>query len=152
SNLSVQTFGGKPALAWWQGTITSTGQTETGEYVVVDDHYRPVATLEGADGWILTLHSFEIAGDTAWVTANKNISMNLTKYGGAKNGALLDSAVQEYSLETGKLLYSWDALDHISLSDTHTPPPPNGFPWDAYHVNSIDVEPNGKFLTSMRDT
>ena len=151
SNLSVQTVEGKPALAWWQGTITNTGQTETGEYVVVDNRYRPIATVHGADGWILTLHAFEIRGDDLWVTANKNIPMNLTRYGGTKNGALVDSAVQEYSLATGKLVYSWDALDHIPLSDSHTPPPPNGFPWDAYHVNAIDVEGDGTFLTSMRD-
>jgi len=152
SNLSVQTVDGRPALAWWQGTITNTGQTESGEYVVVDDHYRQIATLKGVDGWILTLHSLEVRGDDAWVTANKNVPMNLTKYGGAKNGALVDSAVQEYSLKTGKLLASWDALDHIPLADSHTPPPPNGFPWDAYHVNSIDLEANGTFVTSMRDT
>ncbi len=31
--------------------------------------------------------------------------------------------------------------------------PTNGFPWDAYHVNSIDLSPDGKsFLVSMRDT
>jgi hypothetical protein len=78
--------------------------------------------------------------------------MNLSKYGGAKNGAIVDSAVQEYSLSTGKLLYTWDAFDHIPLSDSHSPPPPNGFPWDAYHVNSIELEPDGTFLTSMRDT
>ena len=152
SNLSVQTYEGSPALAWWQGAITSTGATESGEDVVVDQHYRTVATLQGADGWVLTLHSFQIQGDIAWVTANKNIPMNLTKYGGAKNGAVVDSAVQKYDLKTGRLIYSWDALDHIPLSDSHTPPPPNGFPWDAYHVNSIDPQSNGTFLVSMRDT
>ena len=152
SNLSAQTYAGKPALAWWQGTITSTGATETGEYVVVDSHYRTVATLTGTNGWILTLHSFQIVGGDAWVTANRNIPMNLTKYGGANNGALVDSAVQEYSLKTGRLLYSWNALDHIPLTDSHTPPPPNGFPWDAYHVNSISLVGDGSFVTSMRDT
>jgi EmrB/QacA subfamily drug resistance transporter len=152
SNLSVQTYRGKPALAWWQGVVTSTGATQSGEYVVVDSNYRTVATLHGADGWILTLHDFEIRGDHAWVTANRNVPMNLTKYGGANNGALVDSAVQEYSLSTGKLLYSWDAFDHIPLGDSHTPPPTNGFPWDAYHVNSIDLESGGRFLVSMRDT
>ena len=152
SNLSVQTYGGSPALAWWQGSITSTGATESGEDVVVDQHYRTVATLKGVDGWVVTLHSFQIQGDVAWVTANKNIPMNLTRYGGAKNGALVDSAVQEYDLRTGRLIHSWDALDHIPLADSHTPPPPNGFPWDAYHVNSIDLLSNGTFLVSMRDT
>jgi hypothetical protein len=33
------------------------------------------------------------------VTANKNIPMNLSSYGGAYNGALIDSAVQEYNLQ-----------------------------------------------------
>ena len=152
SNLSVQTYHGEPVLAWWQGVITSTGATESGEIVVVDRHYRTVATLHGTDGWILTLHDLEIRGDDIWVTANRNVPMNLTSYGGANNGALGDSAVQEYSLKTGKLLYSWDAYDHIPLSESHAIPPTNGVPWDAYHVNSLDLEGNGKLLVSMRDT
>jgi hypothetical protein len=152
SNLSAQTYRGQPVLSWWQGIVTSTGATETGQVVVVDRNYRTVATLAAKNGWIITLHEFLIDGDHAWVTANRNVPMNLTKYGGANNGALTDSAVQEYSLSTGKLLYSWDAYDHISLSDSHALPPTNGFPWDAYHVNSIDLEGSGKVLVSMRDT
>ena len=31
-------------------------------------------------------------------------------------------------------------------------PPENGFPWDAYHVNSVDPLGNGTFLVSMRNT
>ena len=152
SNLSLQTYDGHPVLAWWQGVVTNTGATESGEVVVVDSRYRTVATLRGANGWILTLHDFEIRGHDAWVTANRNVPMNLTKYGGANNGALVDSAVQEYDLRTGRLLYTWDAQDHIPLADSHSPPPTNGFPWDAYHVNSIDLEGDGKLLVSMRDT
>ena len=152
ANLSLQTYDAKPALAWWQGVVTSTGATESGEDVVVNQHYQTVATLKGVDGWIITLHSLQIKGDDAWVTANKNIPMNLAQYGGAKDGALVDSAVQEYDLKTGKLVQSWDALDHIPLADSYTPPPTNGFPWDAYHVNSIDLTDNGTFLVSMRNT
>ena len=121
---------------------------------MVNQHYQTVATLKGKDGWKLTLHEFLIRGDDAWVTANKDIPMNLSKYGGAYNGALTDSAVQEYNLKTGKLLFSWDALapDHIPLGDSYATLPTNGFPWDAYHVNSIDLIGNGTFLVSMRDT
>ncbi len=107
--------------------------------MIVDQHYRTVATLKATDGWVLTLHEIVIRGNDAWVTANKNIPMNLSKYGGAYNGALIDSAVQEYDLTTGKLVRSWDALDHIPLGDSQATLPTNGFPWDAYHVNSIDV-------------
>jgi EmrB/QacA subfamily drug resistance transporter len=152
SNLSLQSYGGKPALAWWQGVVTNTGQTESGEYVVVNQHYQPVARLKGADGWVLTLHELAIEGEDAWVTANKNVAKDLSSYGGAYNGALIDSAVQEYNLKTGKLLKSWDALDHIPLGDSYASVPTNGFPWDAYHVNSIALSGNGGFLVSMRDT
>jgi EmrB/QacA subfamily drug resistance transporter len=152
SNLSLQTYEGKPALAWWQGVVTNTGATETGEDVVVNQHYQPVARLKGADGWVLTLHALTISGEDAWVTANKNIAKNLSDYGGAYNGALIDSAVQEYNIKTGKLLRSWDALDHIPLGDSYASVPTNGFPWDAYHVNAIDLSHKGSFLVSMRDT
>jgi EmrB/QacA subfamily drug resistance transporter len=151
-NLALQSYDGKPALSWWQGNITNTGQTLSGEDTVVDQHYRPIARLQGKDGWILTLHEMIIRGHDAWVTANKNLAMDLSKYGGAYNGALIDSAVQEYDLRTGKLLYTWDALKHVSLGDSIATLPTNGFPWDAYHVNSIELLPNGKFLVSMRNT
>jgi hypothetical protein len=152
ANLSLQTFDGKPALAWWQGVVTNTGTTESGEWVVVNQHYQTVARLKAKDGWVLTLHELAIRGDDAWVTANKNVPMNLSKYGGAYNGALIDSAVQEYDLETGRLLRNWDALAHIPLSESKASLPTNGFPWDAYHVNAIDVPGNGTFLVSMRNT
>ena len=152
SNLSLQTYEGKPALAWWQGLVTSTGATESGEDVVVNQHYQPLARLKATNGWVLTLHALVISGEDIWVTANKNIAKNLSSYGGAYNGALIDSAVQEYNLKTGKLLRSWDALDHIPLGDSYSTVPTNGFPWDAYHVNAIDLVGNGTLLVSMRNT
>jgi EmrB/QacA subfamily drug resistance transporter len=152
ANLSLQTYEGKPALAWWQGRVTNTGATETGEDVVVDQHYRTIARLKATGGWVLTLHELIINGEDAWVTANKNIPIDLSRYGGAYNGALVDSAVQEYNLKTGKLLRSWDALEHIPLSQSQASLPTNAFPWDAYHVNSIDLIGNGTFLVSMRNT
>ncbi|HEX4108933.1 MAG TPA: MFS transporter [Solirubrobacteraceae bacterium] len=152
ANLSLQSYHGKPALAWWQGVVTNAGATTSGEDVIVNQHYQPIATVRGKDGWIITLHDLVISGDDAWVTANKNIPMNLSKYGGAYNGALTDSAVQEYSLKTGKLVRSWDALDHIPLGDSRATLPTNGFPWDAYHVNAIDLTGHGTFMVSMRDT
>jgi MFS family permease len=152
SDLTLQTYQDKPALSWWQGIVTNTGATEFGEDVVVNQHYQTVATLTGKDGWNITLHELQISGDDAWVTANKDIPMDLSRLGGAYNGALEDSAVQEYNLKTGKLLYNWDARDHIPLGQSIASLPTNGFPWDAYHVNSIQLIGNDSFLVSMRDT
>jgi EmrB/QacA subfamily drug resistance transporter len=151
-NLSLQSYEGKPALAWWQGNITNTGATESGEDVVVNQHYQTVARIKGADGWKLTLHEIIVSGQDIWVTANKDLPHNLSSYGGAYNGALIDSAVQEYDLKTGKLLYTWDALKHIPLGDSEASLPTNGFPWDAYHINALQLVNSETFLVSMRDT
>ena len=86
------------------------------------------------------------------MTASKNVSANLSRYGGASNGGVVDSAVQEYDLRTGRLIRSWDALSHIPLSDLWIPVPPAGSPWDAYHVNSIELPGDGSFVVSMRNT
>ncbi len=152
SNLEEQTYQGHPVLTWWQGVVSSTGETESGQDVVVNQHYQRVASLQGQDGWVITMHEMLVRGNVAWVTANKAVRMNLSRYGGSSDGVLDDAAVQEYDLSTGKLLYSWDALDHIPLSASKATLPTNGFPWDAYHVNSVDLVGPGRFLVSMRNT
>jgi len=151
-NLEMHRWRGRPVLAWWEGVLTETGETASGEYVIVDENYRELARIEGRDGWILTLHELEIRGDEAWVTANKNLQADLSDHGGVSNGVIVDSGVQRYDLRTGELLSTWSARDHISPGESEAQPPPNGFPWDAYHINSIDVTDGGRMLLSMRNT
>lgn len=150
-NLRTQTFNGKPALSWWQGVISNVGAVTSGEDIVVDQRYHTVATLQGTGGWILSPHEFLVSGHDAWVTANENVPMDLTAEGGPADGVVTDSAVQEYDLTTGKLLYSWSALAHIPLSESRTHPVP-GIPWDAYHINAISLVGANEFITSMRNT
>jgi hypothetical protein len=156
ANLRVQTYNGKPVLSWWQGTVSPAGVTTSGEDVVVDQHYRHVATLKGTHGWVISEHEMLISGANAWVTSYKTVPANLSAYGGPANGSVLDSAVQEYELSTGKLLYTWDALNpggtpNIPLSQSQQKPLP-GMPWDAYHINSIQLTGHETFLVSMRNT
>ncbi|HEY4096670.1 MAG TPA: MFS transporter [Baekduia sp.] len=152
ANLDAYAYQGKPVLAWWQGDISPTGETNSGEIEVVDSHYRTVAKLQGTDGWIITLHGLAIQDGVAWVTANKNVPADLSDVGGVSHGVLVDSALQGYDLKTGKLRYTWAASDHIPLTDSKTQPPPNGFPWDAYHINSLQLTDDGQALVSMRNT
>ncbi len=152
-NLRAQTYLSKPALSWWQGVISPVGAVTSGEDIVVNDRYQTVAKLEGKDGWIISPHELLISGANAWVTAYKNVPMNLAPYGGSASGVLTDSAVQEYDLKNGKLLSTFDAFRHISLSQSQIHPSPMpGIPWDAYHVNSINLTGSGTFVTSMRNT
>lgn len=152
-DLKLQTYNGKPALSWWQGVISSVGVNDNGTDFVVNQHYRQVASVTGQAGWDLSEHELVISGQTGWVTSYKPISMDLSPYGGAVNGTLLDASVQQYNLKTGALVGTWDALHHIPLSQSQTKPAPKpGVPWDAYHVNSVQLQPGGKFLVSMRNT
>lgn len=154
NNLRVQTYEGKPALSWWQGIVTNTGATTKGQIYVVDQHYRQIGQpLSGADGWTITQHEALISGHNVWVTAVKAVPADLSPYGGASNGTFIDSAVQEYDLRTGNLLYTWDAAapGHIPLSDSYAGFLPSPAPWDAYHINAIQLGSNG-FVVTMRNT
>ena len=88
-NLSLQTYEGRPVLAWWQGVVNADGSTTSGEYIVVDQHYRTVARLRGADGWVLDLHEIVIRGADAWVTADKDVR--------AISCTTVDSATESWS-------------------------------------------------------
>src|SRR5579875_2670740 len=152
SNLHEQAYHGRPVLTWWQGKVTATGLIDSGEDVVVDQHYRTVARITGKDGWVITLHEMVIKGDLAFVTVNRNVPRNLSAEGGVDNGVIVDSGVQAYDLRTGRLVATWDALKHISPRESRVQPPTNGFPWDAYHINSISLQPHDEMLISMRNT
>jgi hypothetical protein len=156
NNLQVETYQGRPVLTWWQGVVSNVGATVSGQYVVVDQRYQRVATLTGQGGWVLSLHDFQISGHVAWVTAYKNVPMNLTPYGGPANGTLIDFAVQEYDLRTGQLLGTWDALHHVPLGQSKQPAnvvvKRTPIAWDAYHGNSVQLIGSGKFIVSLRNT
>jgi hypothetical protein len=150
-DLGQETYQGQPVLTWWQGALSAVGVTESGADYVVNEHYRTVATLHGADGWIIDSHDLVISGHNAWVSVTKNVPVDLSAYGGSPHGTVIDTAVQKYDLRNGALLDTWDPLTHVPLSDSYSRPNPNGAPWDAYHLNSIQVG-NGTFLAGFRNT
>jgi len=168
ANLKLQSYAGKPALSWWQGVVNTSGASTQGEVELVDQQYRPVAKVSApaGSGWVLSLHDAVVSGNDMWVTAYRNVpGQNLKPYGGSASGIVYDSAVQEYELDavpgssvkTGRLINSWDAYNpggtpHIPLGDSYQRPFSVKAPWDAYHVNSIQLIGAHQFLVSMRNT
>ena len=65
-----------------------------------------------------------------------------------------DPIIQEENLRTHKIIFTWDMGKHVPLSDSVIPAPTNpGQPWDVFHMNSIDVSPDGsQLLVSTRNT
>lgn len=156
NNLTEQTYNGKPALSWWQGVVTHTGLTTSGEDVVIDQHYHTVATLTASAPWVITQHELVIQGTHAWVTANSAPGSYPMETVNGKSIPIIDSAVLEFDLtKPGSApTVVWDAMAHVPLSQSKATMIPGG-PWDAYHINSVQPVSggaHGRLLVSLRNT
>jgi Arylsulfotransferase (ASST) len=150
-DLNVQSYEGRRDLSFWQGKVLSLGFGE-GEDVVMNANYRTVAVVRAGNGLRADLHEFQIEPHgVAYVTAYNPIRCDLSKAGGERGGAIVDAAIQEIDMRTGLVRWEWHSLDHIGVEESETSPP-KGMPWDWFHLNSIDPEPNGDLLISARNT
>jgi hypothetical protein len=153
TDFNVQSYQGKPVLTWWQGNVSFAG-TGNGVDEIYNSAYQHVATVKAANGVAADLHEFTITGqNTALVTAYYPVLWNVSSAKGAKPRIVLDGVVQEIDIPTGLVLFQWDSLDHVPVSDSYQPIPKNtGHPWDYFHLNSAQLIGNGNVIVSARDT
>jgi hypothetical protein len=150
-DLNVQSYEGRRDLTFWQGKVLSLGFGQ-GEDVILDSSYRHIATVKGGNGLKADLHELQIEpGGVAYITAYNPIRCDLSTAEGSAKGALVDTAVQEIDIKTGLVRWEWHSLDHVAVAESETTPP-KGVPWDWFHLNSIDLEPDGDILISARST
>jgi hypothetical protein len=150
-DLNEQTYEGRRDLTWWRGRVLSLGFGQ-GEDVVMNSSYQTVATVHGGNGLHADLHEFQIEpDDVAYVTAFNPIRCDLSSAEGPRNGAIVDTAIQEIDMKTGLVRWEWHSLDHVKVSESETSPPAST-PWDWFHLNSIDPQPDGDIFISARST
>jgi hypothetical protein len=160
-DFTAQRYRGRPVLTWWQGNIAipprytniPVGSPEPGaHFYIYDQHYRLLKALAGEGGWTPDLHELLLtARGTALYIAAKTVPVNLTPYGGPAEGAVEDSAIQEVDLRSGHVLFQWDMLAHVPLSEAQVSPPAHGV-WDPFHMNSLAEDGPAHFLISARNT
>jgi hypothetical protein len=152
TDFRVQTYRGKRVLTWWQGQ--SDQGIGNGHYVVVDDHYRQIATVRAGNGLAGDIHEFLITPqNTALITVYREIPYDLGPWGGARQGTVDEGVVQEIDIATGRVLFEWHSADHVDPSESYAPVPDDaGAAWDYFHVNSIDPDGSGRLLVSARNT
>jgi hypothetical protein len=154
TNLQVQQYDGKPVLTWWQGYIPPQGFGE-GEEIIDNSSYTQVGRVHAGNGYKADLHDFKITPQgTALLTVFDPIRCDLSAVGGPSGGAVTDGIFEEIDLSTGLVRREWDSLDHVPLSDSYSSATSTSaeWPFDYFHINSIDQQPNGRTLISARNT
>jgi len=144
TDLRVQRYRERPVLTWWRQRPT--GSNVDPWYTIADAAYRTVAVVRPRSGVLGDIHEFLLTRrGTALMTTVRTIR--------AAGRLVTDGGVQELDLRTGRVLLNWHGLAHVPLSDSYFKPPHDtSFPYDFFHVNSIDVDGDGNLLVSARNT
>jgi hypothetical protein len=154
TNLQVQQLGGQPVLTWWQGRIPPQGFGQ-GEEIIDNSSYQQIGRVRAGNGYLADLHEFHITPQgTAVLTVFDPIDCNLSSLGGPSGGAVTDSSFQEIDLKTGLVRREWNSLDHVGLGDSYSAATSSStiWPFDYFHLNSIDQLASGRTLISARNT
>jgi hypothetical protein len=154
TNLQVQRYEGRPVLTWWQGGIPING-FGLGEEIVANSSYRPIMHIHAGNGYKADLHSFTIEpGHTAVLTVFATIRCDLSSVGGPREADLTDASFQELDLKTGLVRREWTSADHVALSASYASGKGASaeWPYDYFHLNTIDPEAHDTTLLSARNT
>ncbi len=151
-DLRVQQYYGEPVLTWWQGTIVD-GHGQ-GEDIIESASYKRLGSVHAGNGLYADLHEFELTPKgTALITAYAPVHWNLSSDGGPSNGLLDDGVIQEIDVRTGLVMFEWHALGHVKIADSYEPVPHASTSiYDYFHINSIQLEPEGDILLDARNT
>lgn len=153
ADLNVQQYQGQPVLTWWEGSVMSPGFGR-GEHVVMNTQYRELRRIQAGNAYQADLHELVLTSQgTALLTAFQPVPADLSAVGGSASGMVFDCIVQEIELASGRVLLEWHSKDHVAPAESYTAAPKSGtVAYDYFHVNSIDVGPDGNLLISARNT
>jgi hypothetical protein len=148
TNLEVQTYKGQPVLTWWEGTeVNGIG---SGKGYIYSDRYEQVAVIKGSGAVPPDLHEFTITTrDTVLVSAYKQKKVDLTAVGGPSNAMVWGSMIEEIDPDTGDVVFSWNSLDHVPITDSYVVYAPGVY--DYFHINSICEWDDQSYLVSGRN-
>lgn len=148
-----QTLNGEPVVTWWEGPFNAAGYTE-GTYVIANEKYEEIHRVKAGNGYRGDLHEFKLTDrGTAYATIYRIVKMDLSKWGGPKNGAVLDSVAQEIDVETGEVVWEWHSLGNVAISESQIDVPDSPTEaFDYFHINSIEEDDDGNIIMSGRNT
>jgi hypothetical protein len=144
TDFRVQRYRGKPVLTWWRGK--SADDKRLGRYSLYDNSYRLIKYVRPGHGLSGDMHEFKITSrNTALMTLSHRVRV--------KTRNVLEGAFQEVDIRTGRVLFEWHSVGHVALTESYyrLPRKPDRT-YDYFHINTIEVDRDGNFLVSARNT
>jgi hypothetical protein len=144
TDFRVQRYRGKPVLTWWRGK--SADGKRLGRYSIYDASYRLITYVRPGNGLAGDMHEFKITPrNTALMTLSHRVRV--------KTRNVLEGAFQEIDIRTGRVLFEWHSVGHVALTESYYRLPRNSDrTYDYFHINAIDVDRDGNYLVSARNT
>lgn len=152
TELRVQRYRGRPVLTYWTGHILE--GLGYGRGVILDERYLPVAEVRAGNGQLVDLHELQLTEEgTALVLAYPVRRADLSGIGGPVEGWVYGAQVQEIDVATGKVLFDWDGLEHIAITETVREPEDGEGeseekPFDPVHLNSVEADGDALLLSA----
>ncbi|GLA34413.1 hypothetical protein AnigIFM63309_006956 [Aspergillus niger] len=160
ANFHTTTYQGQTVLQGFQGTMDTSHGEGFGQQVILNQNYEHVVTAKAGNHRIPSIHEFNVIdGKTALVEVYVPTVANLSAYGGNSSQKWIgDGLFQEFDIETGELVFEWNALDHVDPADslvslgssTSDSGLSSSSTWDFIHLNSVDKDKDGNYLLSSR--
>ncbi len=144
TDFRVQRYQGRPVLTWWRSR--SEDGDDVGRYSIYDSSYRLVKHVRPGNELTGDMHEFVITSrSTALMTLSHRVSV--------KGRSVLEGALQELDLRTGRVVFEWHSIDHVRLVESYYRLPGNpDRVYDYFHINSIAIDHDGNLLVSARNT
>jgi hypothetical protein len=159
-DMSVQHYRGQPYIAVWSGHAPGAGGYGMGSVLLYNEHYQlaghlTISNAYGARG--IDLHEFQITPHGDALTGSYTPKWMFVR---GHWEWVLGYLVEKWSLyqnssgiHIGRLLFAWNSLNDVRVSDSHLPSPGrHAAIYDYFHGNGITEAPDGDLLVSARNT
>jgi arylsulfotransferase ASST len=144
TDFRAQRYRGKPVLTWWRGR--SADGKRLGRYSIYDNRYRLISHVQPGNGIAGDMHEFSITRrNTALITLSHAVLV--------KSRKVLEGGFQEIDIKTGRVLFEWHSIGRVRLVESYYRLPRDASQiYDYFHINSVDVDRDGNYLVSGRNT
>ncbi|KAH6626622.1 ASST-domain-containing protein [Chaetomium sp. MPI-SDFR-AT-0129] len=161
TNFQAARWKGKDVLFSFEGDHNAGYGHGHGHITIVDQHYETIRELRAGNHKLVDKHEFHVINEeTGLIQVYQPVPRDLSEYGGSPEQQwIVDAIIQELDIATGKLLFEWHSLDHVTPEEAILPLNPgqagSGYnssdAWDYYHINSVDKDSAGNYIVSARD-